>query len=104
MAFDKAKSYQISNISKINFTGNLNNADEISFIVDKKWDEHEEVLWDEICGSQKKASDEAGYGIYNPNVTLDIPDVSGKANLKLLEDYFSVPREELDKIFLLKQV
>lgn len=45
---DYTKLGQISNISHFKYTGNLNSANEISFNVNKFFNEHEEVLWDEI--------------------------------------------------------
>lgn len=39
---------QLSNISNIKYTGNLNSANELSFVINKKTDENEERFWDQI--------------------------------------------------------
>ena len=39
---------QISNLNNVNFTGNFNAADELSFSVNKIVDDYEEPLWDEL--------------------------------------------------------
>lgn len=39
---------QLSNVSNIKYTGNLNSANELSFIVDKIADDNEELFWDQI--------------------------------------------------------
>lgn len=45
---DYTKLGQISNISHFKYKGNLNSANEISFNVNKLFNDHKEVLWDEI--------------------------------------------------------
>lgn len=39
---------QLSNVSSVKFTGHLNAANELSFVINKYADDHEEKLWDEI--------------------------------------------------------
>ena len=39
---------QLSNVSNVKYTGHMNAADELSFVVNKYADDNEELLWDEI--------------------------------------------------------
>lgn len=66
----------------------------------------EKILYDEICGeggaSEVLAAE--GYGIYNPAVTVSVPEdvinsgMNLKKHAKVVKDYFDVPKKKLDKV------
>lgn len=60
--------------------------------------EQEKVLWNEISGGGDKASVEEGYGLYDVNASLVIPEA--KPDMKVLKEYFNVSKLELDEVFI----
>ena len=70
---------QLSNISNTKYTGNLNSANELSFVVNKKTDENEERFWDQI---------------YNLKLVY----------VKELDEYFEIQVSTDDKTYLEKTI
>lgn len=61
--------------------------------------ESEKVLYNEIVKSEDeddKTSSDQGYGIYDVNAKVELPDLP--YNLDEIQEYFSVPAKELDRM------
>lgn len=61
--------------------------------------EQEKVLLEEITGEGGAGEilNQEGYGLYDPGIKISLPDQT--MNQKILSDYFSVSKKELDRLF-----